>query len=115
MNSTIKQRWVAALRSGEYAQGKSVLRNQDNQYCCLGVLTDLYAKEFNISWKYDDDNNSYALTNEAFGSSTYLIPSVIQWAELSSFNPIVQDFTLSYMNDSGKTFEEIADAIEKYL
>ena len=114
MNSTIKQLWINALRSGEYVQGKTVLRDQNNQYCCLGVLTDLYAKEFSIPWQYDDDSNAYKFGDEEF-SSTYLTPSVMQWSELDSFNSPVQDSTLATLNDNGKTFGEIADLIEKYL
>lgn len=45
MNKEMKEKWVEALRSGEYNQGKGRLR-QANQYgsyyCCLGVLRDLY-------------------------------------------------------------------------
>jgi hypothetical protein len=38
MNQVIKEKWVAALRSGEYKQTKGYLRNKKG-YCCLGVLT----------------------------------------------------------------------------
>jgi hypothetical protein len=33
-------KWVSALRSGKYKQGKNELRNKD-RFCCLGVLCDL--------------------------------------------------------------------------
>lgn len=33
-----KEKWVAALRSGKYKQGKDFLYNKDEDtYCCLGV------------------------------------------------------------------------------
>ena len=51
MNPDIKAKWVAALRSGEYEQGKSYLvqdvwseddeSNVSAAYCCLGVLQKL--------------------------------------------------------------------------
>jgi hypothetical protein len=49
MNPEIKARWVAALRSGEYKQGKGNLRISDHRlsddvFCCLGVLCDLAVK-----------------------------------------------------------------------
>lgn len=31
------EKWVAALRSGEYAQARERLGNSVNGYCCLGV------------------------------------------------------------------------------
>ena len=34
----IKEKWLTALRSGEYKQGKYYLKNDNNCYCCLGVL-----------------------------------------------------------------------------
>ena len=44
MNKEVKKKWVDALRSGEYAQGRSSLRDHD-EYCCLGVLCELAVKE----------------------------------------------------------------------
>jgi hypothetical protein len=45
MNKTIAKMWIDALRSGEYTQGKFVLRNiTQDTWCCLGVLCDLYQK-----------------------------------------------------------------------
>jgi hypothetical protein len=42
MKQNIKEQWVKALRSGKYSQGRIYLRSSSNQYCCLGVLCDLY-------------------------------------------------------------------------
>ena len=39
------QKWVDALKSGEYKQGQSRLRNIENKYCCLGVACDIYEKQ----------------------------------------------------------------------
>lgn len=41
-----RAKWVAALRSGEYTQGIATLYDASTQqYCCLGVLCDVYEKE----------------------------------------------------------------------
>jgi hypothetical protein len=40
LDANFKARWVAALRSGNYEQGQSVLHqvnNGEEQFCCLGV------------------------------------------------------------------------------
>ena len=37
MNRTIKARWVAALKSGDFTQGTHTLAYQKT-FCCLGVL-----------------------------------------------------------------------------
>ena len=40
-----RKKWVAALRSGKYKQGKGQLYdNLDEKYCCLGVACDLFHK-----------------------------------------------------------------------
>ena len=41
MDSSLKQKWVRALRSGKYEQATGALRNEDG-FCCLGVLCDVY-------------------------------------------------------------------------
>ena len=46
MRRELRDRWVAALGSGEYRQGRQRLRCREPggdgyEYCCLGVLLDL--------------------------------------------------------------------------
>jgi len=39
MPAEYKAKWIAALRSGEYKQGRGKMYNkEDDSYCCLGVL-----------------------------------------------------------------------------
>lgn len=38
MDAELKRKWVEALRSGEYKQGRGELLNDEGAYCCLGVL-----------------------------------------------------------------------------
>jgi hypothetical protein len=45
MDKELKEKWVAALRSGEYQQGRYYLRSEDDRYCCLGVLGCLIGKD----------------------------------------------------------------------
>lgn len=40
MDPKLKRRWVRALRSRKYKQGREQLRD-GNKFCCLGVLCDL--------------------------------------------------------------------------
>lgn len=40
MDKELRDKWVAALRSGDYQQGYDFLRVGD-RFCCLGVLGDL--------------------------------------------------------------------------
>lgn len=121
MNEKIKKQWINALRSGDYIQGKHVLK-RNNQYCCLGVLTDLFCKAATDSQEEADK----LMSNYSYW--TRLGHSIAEWAGLSEEDPLVpyedQKRQISLLNDGSKvsavpvrehTFEEIADIIEKHL
>lgn len=44
MKRDLKDAWVSALRSREYAQGKGLLKSCEGTYCCLGVLGEVLVK-----------------------------------------------------------------------
>lgn len=132
MNTEIKKKWLSALRSGEYLQSKGTLKNEDG-YCCLGVLCDLYAKEHDdVNWEHRTFEDSQCDKFYFDGNSEYLSLSVIEWAGLKSHDPSIQieyenvndngtTFTdyyeqpLSELNDEGVSFMKIADYIEDKL
>ncbi len=132
MNEDIKQRWVEALRSGQYTQGTEYLR-RDNDYCCLGVLCDLKAPD---GWHAYENSDLY----DYLGAVDETLPlAVVTWAKLPNENPditfpcecrervpgpneksVVCDGTthtldLGSFNDQGHNFTEIADVIEQQL
>jgi hypothetical protein len=111
MNPQIKQKWVSALRSGEYQQTKGRLRKED-EFCCLGVLCDLYIKENNVEWQHNEVDGYF------YGKHSYALPlSVMEWVGVEEVNPYVngRGLTLAELNDTGCTFEKIADVIEEHL
>lgn len=112
MNADIKAKWVEALRSGKYRQGVGALKKEciddgSLRYCCLGILCDIHDQSQWIDpmrtgarWSY----GKYFLTG--------LPPKeVLDWSGLMAAQ--TKDF--SDMNDSGKSFDEIADYIEANL
>jgi hypothetical protein len=115
MNKELKARWVAALRSGKYAQGQGYLRVGDN-FCCLGVLCDII------------DSKGWTPNTSPYDGSQWLVDSIHWWwsdgdgcaagaLPVKVLNRInlfdeQEEFVLMDMNDSGKTFEEIALYIE---
>ena len=113
MNQIIKQKWLDALRSGQYEQTRANLRNKHG-FCCLGVLCDLYVKEYtDVNWVYQDSR--YQLIN----NKATLPYEVREWAKLKESNPLVKSgdglTSLAELNDGGKTFNEIAQVIEEQL
>jgi hypothetical protein len=115
VDQRIKREWIDALLSREYKQGKCCLRRSDDTYCCLGVLCDLFVKEREIEWIISGTGDYYYLHD----TSAYLPTSVMDWAGLDEsggwFDSSDGDRSLASMNDSGKSFEEIAKKIEEKL
>jgi hypothetical protein len=112
MNQQVKEKWLSALRSGDYQQTKSCLHKGD-RFCCLGVLCDLYGKEHNVEWKLVDAGIYYE-----FQDKKAILPlSVRKWADIVSTDPYInsRSSTLGKLNDNGSTFIEIADLIEEHL
>lgn len=103
--TAIQRRWVRALDSGNYKQTRGKLHdNQDNSFCCLGVLCELAALEGVIP-PYDEsagyDHNHVCLP-----------PKVMQWVGLQSSWGNFGAEELARKNDEGAPFSEIADIIE---
>ena len=110
MKPDVKQAWLTALRSGDYQQGQGFLR-QGDQYCCLGVLCDLYGKAVGPEWEVVDEYYYSYDVRAMRGSHTTLPFKVQEWAGIDSPNPI----DLAALNDNGSTFEELANIIEEGL
>jgi hypothetical protein len=87
VNQEIKNRWIDALRSGDYEQGKNYLCNRNGsggrEWCCLGVLTDLYQKETNNKLIATGDNPC-TFGAVMYGNSCQFLPSEVhEWAGLT--------------------------------
>lgn len=127
MNKEIKEKWVAALRSGEYKQGTGCLHDTNDSYCCLGVLCDLASKEKVGKWERSHkDTYKYKFVCDDHDYCDGILPEgVSDWAGLMTHNPSINGALLSNYND-GKiglvhiedrifNFNEIAELIEKNL
>ena len=110
MKQDIKDKWVAALRSGEYPQTTGSLRDEEG-YCCLGVLCDLLK----------DDNEEWIKSERAYNilNDCGLLPVKIQeLAGMEStegvFFEVGLELNLAELNDEGSTFVDIANIIEAH-
>jgi len=103
MDNDLKQKWVNALRSGNYTQGRRVLRTADNEYCCLGVLCDVTDQS---KWVLPDIGKFYAWDG-------YIGLPPISWDSDMLDSKM---FVLANLNDDQqRSFSEIADWIEENL
>ena len=101
-----KEKWVAALRSGEYKRGTSHLKSENNKvvkHCCLGVACEIVGAK-NIY------NKCYIKNGIGIKGITKL-PSILIG---NGGNDVVHKLTI--MNDSNRySFKQIANWIEKNL
>lgn len=94
IDEDVKARWVEALRSGEYQQGRRRLRT-GGAYCCLGVLADLVAPN---AW---GKSGGY----ECWKGLVVTLPRELVPERIQE--------QATWLNDKGATFTEIADWIER--
>lgn len=117
------QRWLDALRSGDYVQGRNALRRANNTFCCLGVACDVL---FPNRWKLDPSevyvftsmNGEVmwgTLSHELIGALALSFAGSRLDGKDHAFTDSWAISTLTAANDDyGKTFNEIADAVEAY-
>jgi hypothetical protein len=92
MKKVTKEKWIRALRSGKFKQGKQRLRADDGGYCCLGVLCEITGnaknRNMNQSWPRGHRTMFMGLDSQV-------------------------QLSLAIMNDTNNlNFNQIADAIE---
>lgn len=109
MKKDIAEKWVAALRSGDYKQGILNLRNHKDEFCCLGVLCEIMGVEKEFS------GNRYLYDGCGAGimSSVRILTGIKSDLGYLYTPKYSSDSCLASMNDQGKTFSEIADIIEE--
>ena len=133
MNPGVKTEWLARLRDPETKQCSEVLTKRDeygvNSFCCLGVLTNIFAEQVGIEFA----GLTTVLRNET--TEEVLCESVRDWSGVEEPLPVVhvhRDLLESYgfvnlvddtyinksladLNDNGVPFTAIADLIEAQL
>ena len=132
LSPEVKERWVEALRSGNYLQTierlKATISDDKVGYCCLGVLCEI--ESVPNSRVHDDIDNRDCFEfefNDHFTSNSSLN---FGWAQKRGMNSSVGEFviffelfgekfyqvrSLASLNDDGFTFEQIADVIDYFF
>jgi hypothetical protein len=107
MTPELKARWIKALTSGEYDQTSTYLKRGLRSgvypagYCCLGVLLEIEGNDFDKDEHYfKDDYTMKMLTGEFMNKVGITAAAADEFAE---------------MNDSGRSFDDIAEQIEEHL
>jgi len=118
--------WIEALRSGRYERGTGCLRQVD-AYCCLGVACDLYDPDrWRPGWDGGETWDWGGLASDLSGYEVAEAGAEVRHAyrlrtgdgQYRNDDRTVRTGArtcLAYDNDSGWTFAEIADVIEREL
>ena len=123
MNKEVMIKWAEALESGKYQQAKKKLRIDENSFCCLGVLCELYREEKQLGkWEYIQEFR-FSGGNLAFyafihpyqdttiESANYPLAPVEKWVDLPR-ETLAQFAVLN--DDQNLPFTEIAKYIRSY-
>ena len=118
MKKVIMKKLVKALRSGDYLQGTHRLAKVDgygeHRFCCLGVLCNIMQEETGKLKVTKLKHMEYA-----FNTITGVLPdAVMEWSGIKDANGVIKykngkSNSLTALNDNGKSFNQIADIIEK--
>jgi len=110
----LMKRWIAALRSGEYKQGRGQLVD-NGKYCCLGVLCDISKKQFKLKIHSD-----YVEANKL--NFTGLLPDNLEYylglnKDIDSNGNIrsFSDYLVELNDRKNSQFKTIANYIEKNI
>ena len=97
MDQKLKRRWVKALLSGEYEQGRDRLL-QDGKYCCIGVFHRIHTgRDPDILWDGSSDDIAVQTALKDGGLTNEGITAIAD------------------INDAGVPFDMIAGLIDEAL
>ena len=114
MKIDIKNKWLTALRSGEYRKSINVLKRHFKTkpgHCCLGVLCEVIKDDYPHAAELINIKTGEQYRRTPISSFAMLDTSVLEYTGIEPN----QQRTLSSMNDSGAPFSKIANYIEKNL
>jgi len=111
MQEDLKQKWLEALRSGEFKQGRAVLHNtDDNSFCCLGVLctVDDNVKAVRVN---DMHSTVFKFPQDSDGEHTGVLPRT--YTDEIGLSPNLASSLMSLNDSAAYNFEKLAEIIEK--
>lgn len=133
MNRANMLKWVEALESGKYTQGRSRLRQPDGSLCCLGVACEAAIENGVELIRCGDDYPDYAWKGYLYKQGASVLDSeegelpepVMEWLGLGSSNPVIAygepdeaeegEILATEANDQlNWSFKRIATAVRKH-
>ena len=113
MNKDTKEKWVAALRSGEYKQCQGELKDSIGAHCCLGVLLETHGWKENKSESDKSIFSNYVSPKGVFNMEENELDEYT--SEAFGLNRQQQVRLMNLNDDKGWSFNLIARWIEDHL
>jgi len=110
MNKLIKNRWIEALRSGQFPQGYEALQ-ANGKFCCLGVVCELVKGE--IALIVHPDLLADGVVQYGNFYETGMLPFEVE--DYVNLGKTRQEQLINMNDEERIGFDEIADWIEKNL
>ena len=121
MDKALKAKWLEALRSGRYKQGKFRLRNNRDEFCCLGVLCDISGEG---EWTHTCDISGegewthtrckgYSYWKEGKEADVNVLPLFV--SNFANLTDVEEEVLIDKNDGDGLSFKEIADWIEENI
>lgn len=104
MNAELKQKWINALRSGEYIHGKGRLKKIEDgctKHCCLGVLVEVIGHEI-VPMKTDCGDGMGPISYTDF-NSIKINDQIIGYEFFDSLMEYIEIPRLYVLNDKEST------------
>lgn len=113
----LKAKWLAALRSGDYKQGKNYLHNSaKDTFCCLGVLCEVAGIPRRDAKLFGDPVDDYNFAGKFSAGTVYSVPGKFEMKNSETGDwpiPEPDRDTLIDLNDNKNwDFQAIANWIE---
>ncbi len=110
-------KWIEALESGNYVQGRGLLHTSKGGHCCLGVLCELTGVKRTVEPSVPRHGSIYYYGDSANLEKTCLPKSVMDLVgmrtSVGSYDSANTCGRLTELNDAGVTFERIAGIIRE--
>lgn len=110
MKKELKERWITALRSGDYVQTHDCLQDQHG-WCCLGVLCNIVD---GTQWVEPDESYEGSVQEYDYDFGSVVVSDMPPSGWLENLGlPYDVARNLADQNDNGVQFVEIAKYIEE--
>lgn len=108
-----QDKWLAALRSGDYRQNTVGMLNNNGAFCCLGVAAEIFKDELT---SVDRVGNETCYDGASVLAPGYVVHALGLYDDRGMANNRYDaesyERALTVINDDGTPFAEIADIVE---